>query len=255
MNKYYQRNLIKEKLQDNILNFVYNSKKFNKLIFTGGTCLRKLYNLPRLSEDLDFDFTSNNFEIGDFKTEIEKYLVSIEKFNNIELKIANNKRTIFVKFLQKNGEKIFVRCDFSKAKKNFKTEINPYNSERYNFFILNYDLPTLFGNKIEAFLEREFFKGSEQTMSFKGRDVFDIAWFIQLSAKTGFALKPEWKNLEKDLKMTKKEIVNKVIKKVSRIKSKELVLDLLPFIESEKTVSEFINSFIDVIKNKLVFIV
>ena len=26
MNKYYQRNLIKEKLQDNILNFVYNSK-------------------------------------------------------------------------------------------------------------------------------------------------------------------------------------------------------------------------------------
>lgn len=253
MNKYYQRNLIKEKLQDSILNFVYNSKKFNKLIFTGGTCLRKLYNLPRLSEDLDFDFASN-FEIEGFKTEIEKYLISKEKFNNIELKIANNGRTIFVKFLQKNGEKVFVRCDFSKAKKNVKTEVSSYNSERYNFFILNYDLPTLFGNKIEAFLEREFFKGSEQTLSFKGRDVFDIAWFIQLSAKSGFVLKPEWNNLEKDLKMTKKAIIEKVIEKVSKIKNEELLLDLVPFIESEKTISEFINSFVVVIKNKLAFI-
>ena len=253
MNKYYQRNLIKEKLQDSILNFVYNSKKFNKLIFTGGTCLRKLYNLPRLSEDLDFDFTSN-FEIEDFKKDIEKYLVSKEKFNNIELKIANNKRTIFIKFLQKNGEKIFVRCDFSQAKKGVQTEITPYNSDRYSFFILNYDLPTLFGNKIEAFLEGEFFKGNEQTLSFKGRDVFDIAWFIQLSGKSGFALKPEWNNLEKDLKMTKKAIIEKVVEKVSKIKDEELLLDLVPFIESEKTISEFINSFVVVIKNKLVFI-
>src|SRR3989339_692329 len=107
MNKYYQRNLIKEKLQVSILNFVYNSKKFNKLIFTGGTCLRKLYNLPRLSEDLDFDY-SKEFDIEDFGVEIKKYLISYEKFNNIEIKIANNKRTIFIKFPQKNGEKIFV---------------------------------------------------------------------------------------------------------------------------------------------------
>lgn len=253
MNKYYQRNLVKEKLQDSILNFVYNSKKFNKLIFTGGTCLRKLYNLPRLSEDLDFDFTSN-FEIEGFKTEIEKYLISKEKFDNVELKIANNKRTIFIKFLQSNGEKIFVRCDFSKAKKNVKTEISPYYTDRYNFFILNYDLPTLFGNKIEAFLEREFFNGSEQTLPFKGRDVFDIGWFIQLSAKSGFVLKPEWKMIEKDLKMSKKLIIEKVIEKVLEIKKEELLLDLAPFIESENTISEFINSFVDVIKNKLAFI-
>jgi len=253
MNKYYQRNLIKEKLQVSILNFVYNSKKFNKLIFTGGTCLRKLYNLPRLSEDLDFDY-SKEFDIEDFGVEIKKYLISYEKFNNIEIKIANNKRTIFIKFPQKNGEKIFVRCDYSKAKKSGKTEINPYNFDKYNFFILNYDLSTMFGNKIEAFLERQFFKGSEQTMSFKGRDVFDIAWFIQLSAQSGFVLKPDWKNLEKDLKLRKEVIIKKIIEKVSNIKNEELILDLVPFIESEKTIGEFISSFVGTIKNKLVFI-
>jgi len=253
MNKLYQRNLKKEKLQDYILNFVYNNRKFKRLIFTGGTCLRKIYGLNRLSEDLDFDYT-DDFNINDFSKEIEKYLISKEKFTNVELKIANNQKTVFIKFPQTNKEKIFVRCDFSKAKKNVKTEVNPYNSDRYNFFILSYDLPTLFGNKIEAFLEREFFKGNEQTLSFKGRDVFDIAWFIQLSAKSGFVLKPKWNNLKKDLKMTKKEIIKKVIKKVSKIKNEELLLDLVPFIESEKTINEFINSFVVVIKNKLVFI-
>ncbi|PIR13732.1 hypothetical protein COV49_01130 [Candidatus Falkowbacteria bacterium CG11_big_fil_rev_8_21_14_0_20_39_10] len=253
MNKYYQRNIIKEKLQDSILNFVYNDTKYKSLIFTGGTCLRKLYSLPRLSEDLDFDFTSD-FDISDFETEIEKYLVKVEKFNNVELKIATNQRTIFIKFIQENREKIFVRCDFSKAGKNIKTELSPYNSDKYNFFILNYDLPTLFGNKIKAFLERKFFKGSEQTMSFKGRDVFDIAWFIQLSAKSGFVLKPEWNSLEKDLKMSKKEIISKVIDKVTKIKNEELILDLVPFIESEQDISKFMKSYVGIIKNKLVFI-
>jgi predicted nucleotidyltransferase component of viral defense system len=253
MNKYYQRNIIKEKLQDSILNFVYNDSKYKNLIFTGGTCLRKLYSLPRLSEDLDFDYTSH-FDIANFEAEIKNHLIKIEKFSNVELKIANNQKTIFIKFTQENKEKIFVRCDFSKAGSNIKTELTPYSSDRYNFFILNYDLPTLFGNKIKAFLDRKFFKGSEQTMSFKGRDVFDIAWFIQLSAKSGFVLKPEWKNLEKDLNMSKKEIIDAVIEKVSKINNEELLLDLVPFIESEQDINNFLMSYVGIIKNKFIYI-
>ena len=41
INSLYQRNVIKERLQDEILNFVYNNRDYNGLIFTGGTCLRK----------------------------------------------------------------------------------------------------------------------------------------------------------------------------------------------------------------------
>ncbi len=39
-----------------ILNFIYNDSQYKNLIFTGGTCLRKIYGLSRLSEDLDFDY-------------------------------------------------------------------------------------------------------------------------------------------------------------------------------------------------------
>ena len=54
--------------------------------------------------------------------------------------------------------------------------------------------------------------------------------------------------------IAKKAIIEEVIEKVSKIKNKELLLDLVPFIESEKTISEFVGSFASVIKNKLKFI-
>ena len=55
-NGLFVRSALKEVLQDYVLNFVYNNKTYKDLIFTGGTCLRKVYGLPRLSEDLDFDY-------------------------------------------------------------------------------------------------------------------------------------------------------------------------------------------------------
>ena len=90
--------------------------------------------------------------------------------------------------------------------------------------------------------------------SFIGSDVFDIAWFIQLSGKSGFNLKPNWDSLEKDLKMDKKTIINNVMEKVSKIKNEELLLDLTPFIQSDQAIEEFMNSFVNIIKNKLSFL-
>ncbi|PIZ00973.1 hypothetical protein COY61_01100, partial [bacterium (Candidatus Gribaldobacteria) CG_4_10_14_0_8_um_filter_33_9] len=49
------KNYLKEYLQLFILEFLYNQKKYQDLIFTGGSCLRFCYGLNRLSEDLDLD--------------------------------------------------------------------------------------------------------------------------------------------------------------------------------------------------------
>ena len=45
---------LKEVIHYNVLDALYNSE-FKELIFYGGTCLRVLYDLPRMSEDLDFE--------------------------------------------------------------------------------------------------------------------------------------------------------------------------------------------------------
>lgn len=80
---------------------------------------------------------------------------------------------------------------------------NAETKKVYPNYILSYDLSFLLTKKLEAFLQRDLYKGSSQTVSFKGRDSFDIVWFIQRSAKSDLPLKPDWSKLESDLKLEK----------------------------------------------------
>ena len=90
----YTRNAVKETLQDIILSFVYNTPEYNQLIFTGGTCLRKVYGLNRLSEDLDFDIPKDTaFDIRTFAKSVKKYLLSLGTYSSIETKISGNNPT------------------------------------------------------------------------------------------------------------------------------------------------------------------
>ena len=51
----HQRVMLKEILQSYVLSFLYNHKDYRFLNFYGGTCLRVIYNLNRMSEDIDLD--------------------------------------------------------------------------------------------------------------------------------------------------------------------------------------------------------
>ena len=258
-NPLFTRTLLKEELQNCVLNYLYNSKKYKMLIFTGGTCLRKVYGLPRLSEDLDFDFI-DAFSINVFSRDIRDYFVSTLQYKNIEVKISSNENTAYLKFPtilselkigldQAKSNVLFLRCDFSKELYgSYKTEINSISTIESTFFVQSYDLPTLFANKIGAFLKREYFKGSDQDIAFKGRDVFDIVWFIEQSKKNNFQVKPNWARLQKIIPdQSKKDIINGVIKKASLIEKSKVFEDLAPFIESEQNIRVFSDNFAQII--------
>lgn len=267
-NTLFIRTLLKEAVQDYVLNFVYNNKKYKQLIFTGGTCLRKIYGLPRLSEDLDFDFI-DRLDIKSFSNDVKEYFIKIVHYGNLETKISNNKKTVFIKFptLLKEisvnvntsqSSLLFVRCDFSEEEKNApaKTEINSISSSDFTFFVLSCDLSTLFANKIIAFLTREFFKGKKQNIPFKGRDLFDLNWFFDQSVKSSFELQPNWKRIYKKLTVRSKEqILNMIVKKTKEIREKgnekNIYNDLLPFIESANISMSFSNNFIDLLETKI----
>lgn len=261
----YSRVLLKDRLQDYILNYIYNDPTYKSLIFTGGTCLRKIYGLARLSEDLDFDY-KNTFNIDIFARDVKNYFIEKLQFNKITVKLSGNKKTVFIKFpilfdigLVKPGtgsDVLFIRCDFSKANgtKN-NTEINSISTNDFTFFVLSYNLSTLFTNKIAAFLERQFFKGSEQTVAFKGRDLFDIVWFLEKSKKQNWAFGPNWKDLIKRLKINSKtEIINKITDKVNKIDKKLVYADLAPFMGNTKSAENFKNYFAEIIKKNMPFV-
>ena len=93
----FLRTVIKEALQDYILYFVYNNKAYKELIFTGGTALRKIYGLPRLSEDIDFD-SIKSFDVQTFAFEVLSHFTKNLQYREVETKISGNNRTVFIKF-------------------------------------------------------------------------------------------------------------------------------------------------------------
>src|SRR3990167_2231944 len=132
-NSLFVRNILKEELQNFVLNFIYTSK-YKDLIFTGGTSLRKNYGLNRLSEDLDFDY-NGKLDIGAFTTELLEYFKESLGYKSISAKISTNRQSIYLKFpilkelvlLDNQGtpEDLFLRCDFSKiTTKIYGTETN-----------------------------------------------------------------------------------------------------------------------------------
>ncbi|EKE15377.1 MAG: hypothetical protein ACD_12C00042G0002 [uncultured bacterium] len=259
-NALFVRTLLKEALQNYILNFVYDDLTYKKLIFTGGTCLRKIYGLPRLSEDLDFDFLET-FNNKMFAQQVKDYFNKELQYKDLETKISLNNNIIFFKFplLSEIGfssnlsqEVLFVRCDFSKeAMGIFKTEVNSISTNEFSFFALSYDLSTLFANKIIAFLSREFFKGASQTIPFKGRDIFDLIWFIEQSAKKGFSLQPYWQRIFKGLNLkSKDEVIEALQNKIKKIDKKSVYSDLLPFISSYDTLQNFTDNFVKIFEDK-----
>lgn len=252
----YLRNLLKEELQNYLLNFVYNSREYRDLIFTGGTCLRKIYGLPRLSEDLDFDYT-DTFDIEVFAEEVKHHFTSVWQYKEITTKISGPRNTVFIKLpilkglgLTARDEVLFVRCDFSQETAGeFRLETSSLSTADFTFFVRHYDLTTLFANKIAAFLTRDFFRGSEQTIPFKARDVFDLVWFLEKSKKSDSTFEPHWPRLLKLLAgKSRQEIVHEVIKKIDTIEEQEIKNDLNPFIESTQSVEAFSRSFKEIVR-------
>lgn len=239
-NSFFVRNLLKEHLQLYILNFVYSSPVYNQLIFTGGTCLRRFYNLPRLSEDLDFDF-ENYFNPQKFSVDVGNYFVKQLQYREMQTKLSGRENILFLKF----PNDLFVRCDFSKnLSLKFGEENRLLAAQNFTFIAKGYDLPTLFANKITAFLKREFKKGSEQKESFKGRDVFDLSWFVSQSMKQNWKLKANWERLSVLMGVEdKKKLISLVTKKLDRIEEEALKEDLSPFIADENFVNGFAKDF------------
>lgn len=261
-NSLYLRNLLKEQLQYYVLNFIYNSFYADKFLFKGGTCLRFCFDLPRLSEDLDFDvkdFSSFNFDL--FIKNLKEYFVSKLKYKDFEVKVSSINRLIYLKFpiLEKIGfpvEKdkstenvLFLRIDLSDVLgSNFREEISLKSTYDFSFIIKRYSLSDIFSGKIAAVLSRETFEGKEKQPRFKGRDYFDIFWLNEKGIKYNFDYLKTLINVRNE-----KELKDKLLKKIEEAKKKisDLKQDLLPFFAEKSFVENFVNNFDTLVKNFL----
>lgn len=249
------RNLLKENVQYYILNFIGQSKWIDSFLFKGGTCLRIFFGLPRLSEDLDFDIIDKKkLDFNFFTHSLRDYFIKTLQFFKFDLKIANNKRVLYLKFpvlrdvglnLKKHESNIlFVRIDLAPTiGKSYHTELAIKSAHNFSFLLKRYSLPDLFAGKISAILAREAFEGRVKKERFKGRDYYDLIWFIEKG------IKPNWKYLKELTGFAKEEIIRKLDNKTKKISLQVLRRDLLPFFADPDSVETFAANFQSLYKN------
>jgi predicted nucleotidyltransferase component of viral defense system len=255
----FKRNLIKEYLQVLVLSFIYSSKKYQKLIFYGGSCLRHCYNLPRLSEDLDFidlekvnlnelsrdlkSYFKKNFDIEPL-TKIQKFRVYLKFPILYELNLAKKSESDFLIL------KIEVFGGFTFCK-NYKIEVIPIFKFGQSFLIRTLDLSSLMSTKIRAILLRKWEKTDKKGKTLakvKGRDYFDLTWYLREN------IKPNLKCLGE--KMTMEKLRERLLEIVKKIDKKSLVYDLEGLIEDRNFVKDLTHNIKEIlireIRNKII---
>lgn len=252
------KNFLKEYLQYPVLDFIYNSKDYKNFIFTGGPCLRICFNAPRLSEDLDFDLQAGDFK----KLKLDKLAEDLKDYFqrkfliSIGIKVQAQQR-VYIKFSvlkelglagQNESDLLYVKIEPSQsAFTPVKTEFQPISQYGYNFVARRYSLEFLMAGKINAIFNRRWFKGSANEINIKGRDFYDLFWYLEKN------IRPDYKNLKKfsgiadedQLKKSLKEIIDK------NVTAQKLSYDLKNFFPDQNFVGNFCGNYKKIIEGLL----
>ena len=248
----YVRNILKEFLQVYVLYYIYTQKKYNKnLIFTGGTCLRHFFDLPRLSEDLDFDYLEE-FDPDDLMEDIRKYFEQNLQYKQIKLAIKQGGEQIILKFpvlhslglaSGQESDLLYVKLDLSKNPSNyFDLQITSKSIYGFNFVARHYDLSSLMSGKIHAIITRNRFTGEDNIKTIKGRDYFDLLWFIKKSVKPNISRLSEMLGGNMNMDEVKKQLDLKVKALVTKYKN-DFKSDLIPLISETDFISIYVDNY------------
>jgi len=173
-------NRIREYLQTYFLNIIYKNKFYQNLVFTGGTALRFIYKIRRFSEDLDFSLSTKarNYNF----TDMMKNILQEFKLAGYELEIKYDESRAVHSALLKfsgilfetglsplKGQKIAIKAEVDSNPPLGGVETSSVYNSNFMFYMLHYDLASLFAGKVHALLCREYAKG---------RDWYDLLWYL-----------------------------------------------------------------------------
>lgn len=207
------QNKLKEALQYYVLDFIYHHPEYSKWVMYGGSALRIIHGLDRMSVDLDFEIANKVDKdfLEKLKVEIEKHFV--EKYGTtsdfLTLKTIST-RSLLLKFnvgdalnLGHTSKQVHVKIDINHfvAPKTV-TERRPINHGQASFVVLTYNKGALMASKIAAILLREERGIGDKTYEYKGRDIYDLLWYMR--EKTV----PDFDYLNAKLKEKKREMPN-----------------------------------------------
>lgn len=184
-----RRNALKEELQYYVLNFIYHHKEYNSWIMYGGSALRIIHGFDRMSVDLDFEISHAVTEkfLEELKKEIEKYFLNIYGVGAdfMTVKITTD-RGLLLKFhvgeelsFGHSSKQVHVKIDLNHfVASKMVTERRPINRDQLSFVIITYNMSALMASKLAAIFLRGTRGVGEAVYEEKGRDIYDLLWYM-----------------------------------------------------------------------------
>jgi len=182
-------NAFKEELQFYVLNFIYHHPKYGKWIMYGGSALRIIHGLDRMSVDLDFEVSqviTKEF-LEDLEKEVKSYFSNTYDAGDdfLKIKIING-RGLLLKFYIEDelssghqSKQLHVKIDLNHfVAPNTVVERRPINRDQLSFVILTYNMGALMASKIAAIFLRGTRGAGEVIYEEKGRDIYDLLWYM-----------------------------------------------------------------------------
>src|SRR3989338_7815406 len=206
-----RRNALKEELQFYVLNFIYRHPEYGKWVMYGGSALRIVHGLDRMSVDLDFEVARAITEkfLEELKMEIEEHFTNTYGVGAdfLTTKITTG-RGLLLRFhigeelsFGHPSKQVHVKIDLNHfiAPKTV-TERRPIHHDQLSFVILIYNKGALIASKIAAIFLREERGRGKNVYDYKGRDIYDLLWYMKEKAT------PDFDYLNAKLKEKGKEI-------------------------------------------------
>jgi predicted nucleotidyltransferase component of viral defense system len=224
-----ERDVLREYLQTQILKALSTSDYNDTISFLGGTSLRFIHEIPRFSEDLDFDLVKKDgFRVDGLEKELNKRLSLLGFAIDTRTKTTENIHIVYFKFknvLQEFGfnvprdEKFMIKFEIDYTPyKSIKTETKFSDSFNERFPVLINTKETLFAQKIIALKLRPYQKG---------RDFYDLVWFLaQKNVEPNYAIFKE-KNIAIS---NRQELVSEMQKIISGLDLKQASDDVMRFL-------------------------
>lgn len=230
----FKRNVVKEYLQVLALLFIYSDEDCQNLIFYGGSCLRHCFDLPRLSEDLDFIDLKKKVDLEKLGAGLK---IFFKKEINVEPNIKIQKFRIYLKFpilydlkLARVPESNLLNIKIEVYKEfdfchDYKVEIIPLFKFGSSVLVKTLDMSSLMATKINAILRRKWEKTDKKgnvLATVKGRDYFDLMWYLG-------------KNISPNLKCIYDNAVNlkeELLRIIEKIDGRSISFDLEGLIEN-----------------------
>lgn len=260
---------LREIFQEIALLGLWRGKFFEHAAFYGGTALRIFYNLDRFSEDLDFTLLTPNPKwswksYGEaVKSELSSYGFDVT-FKEQDKKTQTPIKSAFLKTpTVQEMLKIGVHSDLLKGVHRetmirIKVEIDtdPPSGYEYEQKFLSEPVPvsircvseeSLFACKMHA----AFFRVWKDRV--KGRDWYDMVWFIRRKVPLSLALFSQLNGRKKT--MTQEEFITIAKERIESLNVKSAIQDIIHYISDKNTIpqtwsKEFFNYWIDQIKFK-----